>query len=189
VPGAVVQMDGHFYVEISAVAEAMHATVKYLPDQVVLTMQQEGVQPPPPQVDVPQIKEGITKEFARVALAHLSSIREWKDATIGMIKAGEPAGAKLQGFHDRAGESLRLASVASTTNSDQGVMQLLRNEFANMQQWSTGALAANKAMNGEQAVNPGFPENDALVTRISDCHSFLSTMIVRGVFADNAACH
>lgn len=189
VPDAVVQINGHFYADIDAMAEATRATLKFLPDRVVLTIPEEGVQLPPPQAAVPQTKEGITKDFARAALAQLSSMREWKDAVIRMIKAGEPAGAKLQDYRDRAVESLRLASVSASTNSDQNALQLLRNEFTYMQQWDTGAMAANRAMSGEQAVNPNFPQNDAMVTKISDCHSFLNSMIVSGVFADSQLCH
>jgi hypothetical protein len=189
VPDAVVQINGHFYADIDALAESARATVKFLPDRVVLTMSEEGVQLPPPQAAVSLTKEGITKEFARAALGQLSSMREWKDAIIRMIKAGEPAGAKLQGYRDQAVESLRLASVSATTNSDQNALQLLRNEFAYMQQWDSSVTAANLAMSGEQAVNPNFPQNDAIVARISNCHSFLNSMIVSGVFADNSACH
>ncbi|MBZ5523762.1 MAG: hypothetical protein LAP21_16130 [Acidobacteriia bacterium] len=189
VPDAVVQINGHSFADIEAIAEATHATLKFLPDRVLLTLPEENGQLPPPQAVVPQMKEGITREFARAALAQLSSMREWKDAVIRVIKAGEPAGTKLQDYRDRAVESLRLASVSAITNSDQNALQLLRNEFAYMQQWDAGAMVANRAMSGEQAVNPNFPQNDAMVTRISDCHSFLNTMIVSGVFADSMACH
>jgi len=189
VPDAVVQINGHAYVEIDSLAEAMRASVKFFPDRVVLTTLEEPVQLPPPQAVVPQMKEGITREFARAALAHLSAMREWKDAIIRVIKAGEPAGTKLQDYRDRAVESLRLASISAITNSDLNALQLIRNEFAYMQQWDSGAMAANQAMSGEQAVNPNFPQNDAMVARISGCHSFLNSMIVSGVFADSSLCH
>lgn len=192
VPNAVVQIDGHSYADIEALARATHATLKFTPDRVLLTLPEEGSRVSPPEAAPPAkepMKEGITKDFARAALAQLSLIREWRDAVIGMIKAGEPAGNKLQGYHDRAVESLRLASVAAATTSDRNVMQLLRNQYAFMQQWDATALAANRAMKGEQAVNPDFPGTDATVAKISECHNFLSSMIVSGVFADNEACH
>jgi hypothetical protein len=208
VPDAVMQINGHAYVEIAALAEATNATVKFLPDRVVLTMHEEGSQPQPQPAAAPkpaatpqppaaapqppaaaQPKDEITKEFARTALADLALMREWQDAIIGMIKAGEPANARLKGYHERAAESLRLASVAATSSSDHNALQLLRNEFASMRQWSVGALAANKEMKGEQAVSPDFPQNDAVITKISECHSFLNSMIVSGVFTDSALCH
>ncbi len=202
VPDALVQMNGHFYVDIEALAKATDASLIVLPQRISLDMrgttpQQIPVpkpaapapaQIPPPQAPQPP-KDGITKDFARAAINHLGLLRDWKEAVIGTIKAGRPADATLQGFRDHAVESMRLASVAASTNSDRSTLQLLRSELSNTQQWIVNALAANKHMDGEKAVNPDFPDNDDLLNKISDCSNFLSGMITSGVFADNGACH
>ena len=189
VPDAVIQINGHYYADIDAIAEATQGALRILPERVELTLPGEAAHLPPPQAPQPQAKERITREFARAALNHLSQMREWKDAVIGMIKSGKPAESKLDEFRDRAVESLRVASISASTNSDQNALQLLRNEFAYMQQWDTSAMAANRAMSGEQAVNPEFPERDSMVNRITGCHSFLNSMIVSGVFSDSQLCH
>jgi len=204
VPDALVQMNGHFYVDLEALAKATDASLIVLPERISLELRGSMAQqapapkpaapapapapaaaapaPPPP-------KDGITKDFARAAISQLGLLRDWKEAVIGTIKAGRPADATLQGMRDRAFESMRLASVAASTNSDRSTLQLLRGELNNTQQWITSALTANKHMEGEKAVNPEFPDNDELLSKISDCSNFLSGMITSGTFADNGACH
>lgn len=202
VPDALVQMNGHFYVDIESLAKATDASLIVLPERISLDMrgapsQQTPVPKPaapapapaaPAQAPQPP-KDGITKDFARAAINHLGLLRDWKDAVVGMIKAGRPADATLQGFRDRAVESMHLASVAASTSSDRSTLQLLRSEMSNTQQWINNALTANKHMDGEKAVNPEFPGNDDLLNKISDCGNFLAGMITSGTFADNGACH
>ena len=203
VPDALMQINGHLYVDIEALAKATDASLIVLPQRISLDMraasqptpapkpvaQSATPAPPAPAPAAQAPKDGITKDFARAAINHLGLLTDWKEAVIGTIKAGRPADATLQGLHDRALESMRLASVAATTNSDRNTLQLLRGELSNTQQWIGNSLAANKHMDGEKAVNPDFPGNDDLLNKISDCGSFLNGMITSGIFADNGTCH
>jgi len=203
VPDALVQMNGHYYVDIEALAKATDASLIVLPQRISLDMRGTTSQqipvpkpaappppaPPPPAQAPPPPKDGITKDFARTAINHLGLLRDWREAVIGTIKAGRPADATLRGFRDHAVESMRLVSVAASTNSDRSTLQLLRSELSDTQQWIGNALTANKHMDGEKAVNPDFPDNDDLLNKISDCSNFLSGMITSGTFADNDACH
>jgi len=202
VPDALVQMNGHYYVDIEALAKATQASLIVLPERISLDMRGATAQqvpvpkpaapapaPPPPTPQPQPPKDGITKDFARAAINHLGLLRDWREAVIGTIKAGRPADSTLQGFRERAVESLRLASVAASTSSDHSALQLMRGELSSTQQWIGSALTANKHMDGEKAVNPDFPENDDLLSKISDCNNFLSGMITSGVFADSQTCH
>jgi hypothetical protein len=132
----------------------------------------------------------LSREFARVAIAELAEMREWRGAIGTILTYGVPVvGTWPQDYHDRVSADLNQVAVAATTASDQDALQLLRNDFENLAQWADGVVTTRNSLNATKTVNPNVMQNDQTLTKISDCSRFLSSMLVTGVFADNAGCH
>ncbi len=185
---AVVQIDGHSYVEVETLARIMDATVRFEPGRVILTgpALDTGAKPEP-------ALRGLSKEFAQAGISELAEMREWKGAISSALRSGVAGGSWLAPLlHDhsvRAQESLGKASVAATTDSDKLALQLLKSEFTNLGQWDSNAQASILALNAEQNINPAAAQSDPLLAKISDCSKFLNAMLVGGEFADSPNCH
>ncbi len=188
--GTVVQIGGRSYVDLDTVAQIMNGSVTVESNRVLLSMAEpatgtnaSGVTPPPPQA-------GLSREFARVAVAQLAEMREWRGAIGTIYTYGQPVvGTWPQDYRNRAEASLMQAAVAATTASDQDALQLLRNEFSNLSQWASDMVATRQSLNATRSVNPNAMQNDQELTKISNCSQFLSSMLVSGTFADDASCH
>lgn len=185
--GAVVQIAGRSYVDIETLAQITNASVTYQPDRITLTIPGSsfGATPPP----APE-KEGLSKDFARGAIPAFADMREWKSTIETVINLGVfPSVTFLQGYRDRAETSLRLATIAAATPSDENAAKLLQNEFDMLERWVGNAIATRQALNATRTMNPDALQNDPDLAKISDCAKFLSTMIGSGVFTDNPSCH
>jgi hypothetical protein len=94
-----------------------------------------------------------------------------------------------QDYHDRAEANLQHVTLAASTASDQDALQLLRNEFDNLSNWTSSVIAERQALNATKTVDPNVSQNDQPLAKISSCGSFLNGMLVSGEFADSPTCH
>jgi hypothetical protein len=179
----VVQIDGRSYVDIETLAQITNGVVTVQSDRIVLTIRAATASAPPPP------PEGLSREFARAAIAELAEMREWRGA-IGTVRSYNVpfAGTWPQDYHDRVEAGLQQVAVAASTASDGDALQLLRNEFANLADWTSNVIAERQALNATKTVDPNMMRNDQALAKISDCSSFLSSMLVSGVFADSPSC-
>jgi hypothetical protein len=186
---AVVQIDGHSYVDVDAFVRIMNAAVSFEPGRVILTIPAAEAGAKPERTAAP----GLSKEFAKASISQLAVMWEWKGAIASAIRSGVAAGNWLGPWlHDyrvRAEGSLNQTSLAAKTESDQKALQLLRNELASLGEWDNNTQATIHSLNGEQTVNPAVAQNDPLLAKISECGNFLSAMLVTGEFADSSSCH
>jgi hypothetical protein len=183
----VVQIGGRSYVDVETLAQITNGVIAVQPDRIVLTIPAAAsIAPPPP----PQPPEGLSKEFAREAIAVLAEMREWRGA-IGTTRSYNVpfTGTWPQDYHDHAEASLQHVSVAASTSSDRDALQLLRNEFDNLSNWTGSVIAERQALNATKTVDPNMMQDDQALTKISSCSSFLSGMLVSGAFADSPSCH
>ncbi len=191
--GAVMQINGHSYVDVETLAQVLGAAVRFEPGRVVLTMTRatsaasETIAKPGP------VAPGLSKGFASAGISQLAEMREWKGAISSVIRSGVAGGnwivPLLREHRVRAEKSMGLASVAAITDSDKLALQLLNSDFTNLAQWDSNAQASILALNAEQSIDPTAAQNDPLLAKISECGSFLSAMLVGGEFADNPNCH
>ncbi|MBZ5699370.1 MAG: hypothetical protein LAN18_12590 [Acidobacteriia bacterium] len=182
---AIKQIDGRSYVDIETLAQITNGIVTVEPNRIVLTIpvSNAGAAPPP-------VPEGLSKNFASVAIAVLAEMREWRGAIGTILMYGAPVvGTWPQDYHNRVEADLMQAAVAASTAADQDALGLLRNEFANLAQWASDVVATRQALNATKTVNPDIMQNDPALAKISDCSRFLGSMLVSGVFADNPSCH
>ena len=187
--GTVVQIGGRSYLDIDTVAQIMNGTVTVEANRILLVVPGRG----PVQnsnAGPPQPAQGLSKEFARPAIAELAEMREWRGAVGAILAYGSPVvGTWPQDYHDRVEASLQQAAVAASTAADQDALQLLRNEFGNLSQWANDVVSARQSLNATKSVNPTATQNDQALAKIMNCSNFLSSMLVSGVFADNPNCH
>lgn len=185
---AVVQIDGHSYIDVDALARIMNATVKFDAGRVLLTAPAtaSGLQPERATV-------GLSKGFSKAGIAQLAEMREWKAAIASVIRSGVAEGTwlgpLLHDYRVRAEASLGQTSLAAKTESDQKALQLLKNQFTNMGEWDGKTQASVHSLNAEQSISPANTANDPLLAKISECGNFLNAMLVDGEFTDNASCH
>lgn len=183
----VVQIGGRSYVDVETLTQITKGVIAVQPDRIVLTIPVAASSAPPPPPPPP---EGLSKEFAREAIAVLAEMREWRGA-IGTTRSYNVpfTGTWPQDYHDHAEASLQHVSVAASTSSDRDALQLLRNEFDNLSNWTGSVIAERQDLNATKTVDPNMMQNDQALTKISSCSSFLSAMLVSGAFADSPNCH
>ena len=175
--GTVVQIGGRSYVDIDTVAQITNGSVTVEPNRVLLTI--AGLRPGPNANAVPPSPpQGVSREFARVAIAELAEMREWRGAVGTILTYGVPVvGSWPQDYRDHIEANLMQVAVAATTASDQDALQLLRNEFANLSQWAGDVVATRQSLNATKTVDPNAMQNDQTLAKISNCSQFLSSML------------
>jgi hypothetical protein len=133
--------------------------------------------------------QGFSKNFLTASIRQLEDTMLWKESIVKVIQYNAPPGPWLDNYRTRAAESLQQASAQAATPSDASALQLLRNQFNNLQQWNNSAVMSPQAGNGMGAASGAGLKNDPLFGRISECGKFLGAMLTSGSFADNPACH
>ena len=136
-----------------------------------------------------QDTQGFSAAFLTASIRQLEDSMLWKDGITKVVRYNAPAGQWLENYRTRAAESLKLASLQATTAADGEGLRLLTNQFNNLQQWNTNAVAAQQTMNGAATTSASGLKDDPLYAKISDCSKFLGAMLTSGVLADNTACH
>ncbi|HEV2522814.1 MAG TPA: hypothetical protein VGT24_10580 [Candidatus Acidoferrales bacterium] len=191
--GMVVQVGGRSYVDLETVAQFTNATVTLEPSRILLTFPAPGASPAPapPSVALPTPPPpGLSRDFARLAIAELAEMREWRGAVGIILSYGVPVvGSWPQDYHDRAENDLNQVAVAATTSADHDALQLLQNEFANLSQWASDIVATRNSLNATRTVNPNAMQDDQMLAKITNCGRFMSSMLVSGTFADDPSCH
>jgi hypothetical protein len=191
--GTVVQMGGHAYVDVEAVARFTNGSVTLEQNRVLLTFpaQRTSAAPgdglaPAPALPPP----GLSRNFASLAIAELAEMREWRGAVGTILAYGVPvAGSWPQDYHDRVGTNLDQVGVAVSTSADGEAMQLLRNEYSNIAAWASSVVSTRQSLNATNTTRPDTMQTDQSLAKISECSRFLSSMLVSGSFADNQSCH
>jgi hypothetical protein len=181
-PVRVMQMNGHSYVEMEALAHAVQGTLSFRGNRVELTLPGAGTGAP-----ASSSNQGFSKGFLRAGIEFMGTLREWRTALASAIQNSFPLGADWLGQYGvRASDSLRLALVAASTDADHNAYQLLSNEFQNMSQLSGKYLAQRANLS---YIAPDALDNDDLNQRIVACGHALGSMAGSGQFVDDPSCH
>jgi hypothetical protein len=183
------QIDGHSYVDIEALAQVTNGVVTVESNRIVLTIPVPESSPTPGAAPA-QNPQGLSKDFARAAIAEVAEMREWRGAIGIMVTYGlAVSGTWAQDYHDRVDAGLRQAMLATSTDADRNAMQLLTSEFDTLSGWANDIVAARKDLNGAKTVDPNALPNDPVLAKITSCSRFLNVMLVSGVFSDDGSCH
>lgn len=187
----VVELQGRSYVEIQDLARITGGSLSFERDRITLTA---------PGCDVSKTagddaaKSGFSRSFVRAAIEAMASIREWGGMLMITVQNGyhvdnTMAGNTIMAYQGRAADKVALASSEASTDSDHRGLELLRNEFNNVQAWADSYVKARSAMG---AANLTISENglkdDQDVQKLVHCGQFLAQMFAGGSFQDDAAC-
>jgi hypothetical protein len=184
----VIQMNGRSYVDLEALARVVSGSLAFNGNRITLTLPTSSANnaaaAPPAS---PTANSGLSKEFIKAGIEEMSAIREWRSALANAVQNGYPVTEDWVGaYRGQAATSLRLASVAVSTDSDGSAYQLISNVFDNMQQLSNKFVAARKSLN---YMAPDSLKNDPLNQKILNCARSLASMAASGQFVDDGSCH
>lgn len=138
---------------------------------------------------------GFSRRFTTAAIEAMASVREWGGMLQVIVQNGYPIGKAMAAnttvaYQGRAADSVSLAAAAASTESDYRGLELLRNEFNNIEGWAEGFVKDRNSMRAVDVTMSEHPlENDQDAQKIIACGQFLAQMFAGGAFEDNAACH
>jgi hypothetical protein len=191
----VIQINGHPYVGLEALADAVHGSLSSAGNMVALSVPVNSATgtpsattsaAPPPASAQGSSNPGFSREFLSAGIEQMSTLREWHTALATAIENGIPLSAGLLApYRAQATTNLHLAAIAATTPSDRSAYQLLSKEFENM------AKLADKYVN-KRANMSYIPtdalRNDDLNNRVLACGRSLGSMAASGQFVDDGSC-
>ena len=185
----VVRSQGHAFVDVQDLARITNGSLNFEEGRIILTLA-----PSSPSPDTTG-KSGFSPAFRRAAIEAMASVREWGGMLQVIVQNGYPvgramAGTTIRAYQGRAADSIALAAAAASTDSDNRALELLKNEFNNVQAWAESFVDARNSMS---AVDLTTAENalkdDPEAQKIVHCGQFLARMFASGDFQDDAACH
>jgi hypothetical protein len=140
-------------------------------------------------------KPRFSAAFTRAGIEAMASIREWGGMLMITVQNGYPVGNTMAGntimaYQGRAADTVALAASAASNDSDSRGLELLRNEFNNVQEWTNRFIKARNSLN---ATNLTLSEtglrDDPEIQKLVHCGQFLAQMFADGSFREDAACH
>lgn len=183
---ALVQINGKSYVEVESLARITHGSIRFQGSQTILTL--PGLASAAPQTATSTSKPAqLSEGFLRAEIETLTVIREWRVDLAHAVQTNKPVTEDWIGILRRSADSkLTLAIAAATTDYDRSAMELLRNEFANMQQLSDQFLALHAK--SSYTATDSFDSNP-LDQKIMACARGLASMAAAKQFQDEPSCH
>ena len=184
---SVVQMNGHSYVDLEALARAANGSLNFNGNQISLTLPSAGDSPAPaPAPASSAANSEFSKSFLRAGIEQMTVIREWRTALANAIQNGFPvANDWLSPYSSQAATALHLSFVAISTDSDRSAYRLLNTEFENMTLLSNKYVAMRQSM---QFIAPDSLTSDPMNQKILDCAHSLAAMAANGQFVEDGSC-
>ena len=184
---AVLRINGKSYVDIESLTRITHGSVRYQGNQIILTLPHGPSETPnaasPPPTRTPQ----LSGAFLEAEIEALTAIREWHVSLVNAVQNNYPVTEGWVGRLRRSADSqLQLAAAAATTEPDQKTLELLRNEFINMQQESDQFVAMHAKVN---YIPPESFDNNSQDQKILSCQRALASMAATKQFQDEPSCH
>ena len=188
----VIRFQGRVFVDVEDLARITNGSLSFEGDRIILTLPRLAASEQP--VDE-AAAAGFSPAFRRAAIEGMASIREWGGMLQVIVQNGYPVGKAIAGntiraYQGRAADNVALAAAAASTDSDYKGIDLLRNEFNNVQAWADSFVDARNslsAVNLTTSENPLRDDSDA--QKIIHCGQFLAQMFAGGTFQDDASCH
>lgn len=186
----VYQIDGRTYVDLESLVRTGNGSMAFKGDQITLNF-------PAPDGDSAgsegkgSADANLSTQFMNASVKTLAILKDWTNTLSYGVQRGVPGdGSRLVVFHDRAGEALRLTTVAASSSSDQDALQLLTNQFNTLSAWSDKLVGERKNMDtGKYSVSADALKNDDTYKKITACTKFLNGMLPSGTYQDDYSCH
>ena len=187
----IVQLQGRSFVEVQDLARLTNGSLSFEKERIILTA---------PGCEASKIgasdgdKSGFSRSFMRAGVEAMASIREWGGMLMITVQNGYPVGTTMAGntitaYQGRAADKVALAASEASTESDYRGLELLRNEFNDVQAWADSYVKARNAMRAANlTVSENALKDDEDVQKLVHCGQFLAQMFAGGSFQDDAAC-
>ena len=189
---SVVRLQGRLLVDVQELARITNGSLRFEKGRIVLTLAPgSGSEPASNSAE----KYGFSPAFTRAAIEAMASIREWGGTLQVVVENGYPvgkatAGNSIRAYEGRAADSIALAASAASTDSDHRGLELLRNEFNNVQAWAESFVNARSEMRAVNLTMSEHPlQNDEEAQKMMHCGQFLAQMFAGSTFQDDPACH
>jgi len=189
---AIVTVNGRTYVELESLTRIGKGALSFHNDQISLTFPSSSADSTdsssPPE---PTSQSALSQKFMVAGIETIAQMREWATTLGYAIQQGYGVNEKwVADYREQAAHSLRLATAAASTNSDQDALQLLNNEFRAVHEWSDKLLAAKQSMDtAKYTSSPNALRDEPLSQKIITCGHFLGGMLASGEFKEDASCH
>lgn len=198
---SVIQRNGRPYVDLEMLAQMVNGALGYQGNRIVLTLPGSPNVSSAPNSNSAATPEtastsesaapstAFSRQFVNAAIETLGDMREWASTLALTIKSGYPVGNAMAEYRGRAAKSYALANAAASTDSDRNGLQLLTNEFNNLQTWSNNIVQARNSMSAANlTLSQDGLQNDPLSQTIVRCFHFLGPMFASGRFEDDGSC-
>jgi hypothetical protein len=188
----VLQMKGRTLVDLQNLAQVTNGSLSFDKGRMILRI--SGCDASDPAGD-DRGKFRFSAVFTKAGIEAMASIREWGGMLMITVQNGYPigntmAGNTLMAYQGRAADTVALASSAAANDSDSRGLELLKNEFNNVQTWAEAFIKARNALNAtDLTVSETAVTNDPEIQKLVHCGQFLAQMFADGAFRDDAACH
>lgn len=189
---SIVRLQGRVLVDVQELARITNGSLSFDNGRIVMAL--APCEPSQAALNE-ESKAGFSRAFMRAAIEAMASIREWGGVLQVIVQNGYPvqktnAGNTIGVYQGRAADNVALASTAVSTDSDYRGLELLKNEFKNVEAWSDAFVEARNSMSAVNLTMSDDPLNkDEQARKIVDCGQFLAQMFAAGTFQDDAACH
>ncbi len=184
---AIVQVNGRSYVDLQALAQITGSSVAFQAGRVVLTL--PGTPALGDDSNSQAANTGFSRSFMAAGIEALASMREWGSTLVVAIRNGFPLGNTINPYRARAAEKVQLAASATSTDDDRSGLELLRQEFSNVQAWSNKLVNARNSMSAANlTMSETALQEDPMFQNILRCGQHLGQMFGSGSFQDAGAC-
>ncbi len=181
----VVTVEGRPFVDVQALAQITSGSMGFHDGRIELTLPTASGGA----TDAAS-GQGFSRSFTTAAIETIASMREWGSTLVVAIQNSFPIGNSMNAYRGRALDRLRIASASASTEADRRGLELLQNEFDNVQAWSSKLVSAQKTMSaGNLSTSEDALKNDELFQKIVQCGQFLGPMLAGGTFQDDSSCH
>jgi len=187
----VYEINGRSFIELEAVARIGAGSLSFQTNQIVLSLPAASGTAAPATAGPAQASDiEFSEQFMRAAIQHLATIENWRNTLAYAVQRGLPGdGARLVVYRDKASETLRLAVVAASRESERNALQLLTRNFNNLEQWYNKLVEGRKRMDSANySMASDALDTDPLYQKILGCSKALGTMLPSGRFTSDASC-
>jgi hypothetical protein len=187
----VIRSQGRMLVDLQDLARITKSSLSFEEDRIILILAPGDASEP---ARDSATKSGFSPAFMRSAIEAMAAIREWGGMLQVIVQNGYPVGKAVAGntiraYEGRAADSVALASAAASTDDDHRGLELLRNEFNNLQAWADSFVDARNSLSAADLSTSEHPlKDDEQAQKIIHCGQFLAEMFGGGTFQDAAVC-
>ena len=188
---SVARVQGRLYVDLEDLARITNGSLAFQKDKIILTLTKSETE----KSSQDPHQSGFSRDFRRSAIEAMASIREWGGTLMVIVQTGYPvekamAGNTIVAHQSRAGESVALAATAASTDDDNRGLELLKNEFNNVLDWSDRFVKARTSLSAASLTMSENPfTSDEEVQKTIRCGQFLAQMFAGSTFQDDSSCH